>query len=724
MDDLPIRGFDERGPAPVDVRSGGARDIFSCMARKSALRICVALLFASLPFSGRARASDVSPAAAPTTPPAPHPDPLVSDLDSAVSPAVDFFGYSNGGWLQRNPIPASESGWGIGNVVRDEIYARMRKINEDAAAAASTRGSDSQKVGDFWAAAMDAARCDENGIAPIREELDRIGRIRDLGGALDAAFAEAPLETDALFSLAVVQDPKQSGVEAVQLWQGGLGLPNRDFYFNTDENSVKVRAEYAKHIRKLLVLTAGDRLVRPDAGARVMEFETDLARSSRKLADLRDPERNYNKMAAADVRAKLTPSIDWPARLSSLGLGAAENVIVGQPEFFSALEDELKKTPVDVLRDYLRFHLAAEYAPYLSGAIDEADFEFTGKVLSGRQEQKPRWKRALDAEEGAMGMILGRLFVREYFPEKAKKRYVDLVEAVRGAYRERILRVAWMSEATRAKALDKLAKITSKVGYPDRWKDYSALEVSRASFAGNMMNAARWRFQDQVAKFGKPVDRTEWDMTPQTYNAYYNPSNNEIVLPAAIFTIPGVPDAEADDALVYGYAAASTIGHEITHGFDDEGRQFDAEGNLKNWWTKDDEEQFNKRADVMVREFDAFEPLPGMHVNGRAALGENIADLGGLLIGLDAFKKTEQYKKGEKIAGQTPVQRYFLGYSLGWLHQVRKEDLARHLLSDVHAPSKWRVNGPLANVQEFYDAFGVKPGDPMWRPEGDRVSIW
>jgi putative endopeptidase len=653
----------------------------------------------------------------------PRPDPLVADLDPTVDPGIDFFAYANGGWLKSNPIPPSESGWGIGNLVREEIYGRMRKISEEAAAAPGPKGSDSQKIGDFWSTAMDADRCDANGLEPLRDELARIRAARDLEGVLDAAFAQAPLGTGAFLNLFVEQDPKESSSEAVQIWQGGLGLPNRDFYFNTDDNSVRVRREYVKHIRRMLELSSGDVLVRADSGQLVMAFETDLARASRRLADLRDPEKNYHKMPVSEA-ARLTPSIDWPQRLKALGLGGAATVIVGQPEFLSSLEETLRKTPVRVLKDYLRYHLVAAYAPYLSRPLDEANFEFTGKILAGQQEQRPRWKRALDAEEHAIGMILGRLFVREYFPEASKKRYSALVEAVRQAYRERILRAGWMSDTTRARALDKLSRVTSKVGYPDRWKDYSALTIDRASYAENMMSAARWNFQDKVSKFGKPVDRTEWDMTPQTYNAYYNPSNNEIVLPAAAFTIPGVPDAEADDALVYGYAAASTIGHEITHGFDDEGRQFDADGNLKNWWTPEDAEQFQKRADVMVREFDSFEPLPGMHINGKASLGENIADLGGILIGLDAFKKTEQYKKGEKIGGLTPVQRFFLGYSLSWLSQIRPENLARRLLSDVHSPSKWRVIGPLTNIPEFYDAFGIKPGDPMWRPEAERVSIW
>ena len=347
-----------------------------------------------------------------------------------------------------------------------------------------------------------------------------------------------------------------------------------------------------------------------------------------------------------------------------------------------------------------------------------------GEVLSGQKEQRERWKRVLDNEGKAMGMVLGKIFVQEYFPEAAKKRYVALVEAIREAYSERIDRLDWMSPETKAKAQQKLAAVMPKVGYPDKWKDYSALVIGQDSYAHNMMNAARWRFNDAVSKFGKPVDRTEWGMTPQTYNAYYNPSNNEIVLPAAIFTVPGVPDAQVDDAVVYGYAAAGTIGHEITHGFDDEGRQYDAAGNLTDWWTAEDAKKFKAHAEVMVQEFNAYEPLPGLHINGKASLGENIADYGGLLLGLDAFKKTEQYKQGEKIGGLTPLQRYFLGYALGWMSHQREERLRSRLLADVHAPAKWRVLGPLSNIPEFYEAFGIKQGDPMWRPEADRVRIW
>ena len=673
------------------------------------------LAFAGFLAASAARAADLA---------VPSGDILRSHIDPATSPAADFFQYANGGWLAKNPIPPSESGWGIGDLVDEEIYARMRKINEDAAASEAAPGTDARKIGDFWTTAMDEARADANGLSPLAAELDRIDAVRDLPGAIDAAMAQAPLRTLAFFSLRVLQDEKKSDAMAVTLWQGGLGLPNRDFYFNTDENSVKVRAGYVQYVQRLLEMSARGRPVPPDAGERVVAFETALAKASRKLADLRDPEKNYNKMPTAEARDDLTPSIDWPARLEAFGLRGADTVIVGQPEFYSALEQELRKTRVEDLKNYLRFHLVDTYAPYLGRAFDDARFDFRGRLLSGQEEQRPRWKRVVDAEERAMGMVVGKLFVQTYFPERAKKRYSDLVERIRDAWRDRIERLPWMSAETKAKALEKLAKMTKKVGYPDKWKDYSTLAIGRESFAANVMAGTRWWFQDMLGKFGKPVDRAEWEMTPQTYNAYYNPSNNEIVLPAAAFTIPGIPDDAADDALVYGYAAASTIGHEMSHGFDDEGRQYDASGNLRDWWTKEDADRFRSRAERMVAQFDAYEPLPSMHIDGRASLGENIADLGGVLVGLDAFEKTEQYRKGEKIAGLTPIQRYFLGYALGWMGQIRKERLARALLSDVHAPEKWRVNGPMANVPEFDEAFGVKAGDAMWRPEEVRVKIW
>ncbi len=679
------------------------------------------LLALALAAASVGAAHAAAPAAALT---ATKPDVVADHIDTSVNPGVDFFQFANGAWLKSHPIPAEESSWGIGQVVQDELYAKLRKISEDAAAdKAAKPGSDEQKVGDFWTTAMDQAQADKLGITPLKDELARIDAVHDVNSALDAAFAMQLIGVDPFFDFQVSQDEKQSDVMAVHLWQGGLGLPERDYYFNKEAGVAKVRAAYVVHLQRVFHL-----LGQPDAEAassakQVMAFETALAKVSRPLADLRDPEKNYNKMAPADLTAKYTPSIAWNARLAGWKLPAG-TVIVGQPEFFSGLQALLAKTPTPVVRDYLRVHLVDAYASFLSQDFDNESFDFYGRTLNGQAQQKPRWKRALRAENQALGMVLGRIYVKDYFSDAAKQRYNAMVEAVRTAYGERIDKLDWMSPATKAKAHEKLAAITKKVGYPDKWKDYSTLTIGRASYAQNMMNAKRWEIEDMISKFGKPVDRAEWEMTPQTYNAYYNPSNNEIVLPAAQFMIPGFADDQIDDAVVYGYVAASTIGHEITHGFDDEGRQYDAKGNLADWWTKEDATRFKQRADVMVKQFNAYEPLPGLHINGQASLGENIADFGGIMIGLDAFKKTEQYQKGEKIAGYTPLQRFFLGYALGWLSQERDEKLRTGLLSDVHAPAKWRVNGPLSNVPDFYEAFGVKQGQPMWRPEDQRVKIW
>ncbi len=655
--------------------------------------------------------------------PASREDFLRANMDVTVDPGVDFFAYANGAWLRKHPIPSSESAWGIGNEVREELYANLRKINERAAAANGRVSSEQRKIANFWTTAMDVAKAERLGISPLQAELARIDQARNVPQILDAAFALQPLGVSTFLGFGVSQDEKASDTMAVHLGQDGLGLPERDFYFNTNAGLAHIREEYVAHLGRLFQLLGRDAASAQRAATNLLAFETELARASRKLEDLRDPERNYHKMSLAEVTQKHTPSILWQERLAQWKLKPTY-VIVGQPEFFTAVESLLKSTPVPVLQDYLRFHLVASYAETLSKAFDDEQFAFYHRVLSGQQEPRPRWKEVLDAEEGAMGMVLGKIFGQEYFPAQSKERYTRLVESIRDAYRERINRLDWMSPATKAKAQRKLKSMTAKVGYPKKWKDYSALVVSTNSYCENMMHAARWRFHDMVSKFGKPVDRSEWSMTPQTYNAYYSAANNEIVLPAAIFTIPGVPDARVDDAVVYGYAGASTIGHEITHGFDDEGRQFDARGNLADWWTADDARQFTNRAAVMVQQFNAYQPLPGLNINGSASLGENIADYGGLLLGLEAFKKTKQFKSGEKIGGLTPLQRYFLGYALGWLHQEQEAKLRNKLLSDVHAPAKWRVLGPLANLPEFHEAFGVKINQPMWRAPEAQVKIW
>jgi putative endopeptidase len=442
----------------------------------------------------------------------------------------------------------------------------------------------------------------------------------------------------------------------------------------------------------------------------------------RKLEDLRDPYANYNKMAVTDL-SKLSTLTNWKQFLDIYGITKIDSVIVGQPEYVKSIDKTLKANSLDVWKAMLRYRLVKTFTEQLPEKFGKENFELN-KLFSGAKERKPRWKRVIRAEENAMGELLGQLYVKEFFNEKAKKRYEDMVEAVKSAYKKRIEQLTWMSDSTKAKALIKLAAVKKKVGYPEKWKDFSKMNIGTESYVQNVIEGNLWWHNYEISKLGKPVNRDEWDMTPQTYNAYYNPSNNEIVLPAGIFTIPGYRDEELDDATVYGYAGASTIGHEITHGFDDEGRQFDEKGNLKSWWTKTDEAAFMQRAQVMIDQFNNIEPLPGNKINGKATLGENIADLGGILLALDAFRETEQFKKNEKLAGFTPLQRYFLGYALGWLGYEREEALKNQLMVDVHSPAKYRVNGPFVNVPEFYAAFNIKPTDKMFRADSLRVKIW
>jgi putative endopeptidase len=657
-----------------------------------------------------------------TSQPAPRPDLLAADIDSTSNPAADFFQYANGGWIHHTPIPPDESSWGIDQLVQQDIYARLKKISETAANTSSTRGTVSQQIGDLWTTGMDSSAIDSQGLAPLQPELLKIASIKTLPDLLEESAELHKKGLDVLFGDGVGQDDKNSDLMAYQLTQGGLTMPNRDYYFNTDDKTIRVRDAFREYLFKTFRELGRDSLSAQTSANLVLQLETRLAAASRKLADLRDPNTNYHKMNLRTLQ-KLSPRIDWNEWFRNSNIKNIDSVIVRQPEFYTALNTQLVKTPIEDWKNYLTFHLVAASAPYLDQKTFANYFVFSS-TLSGTTTPRPRWKRVLDAEEGAMGEALGQLFVHEYFPEKAKKRYSDLVEAIRSAYKDRIMELDWMSDSTKKRALNKLAHITKKVGYPDKWKDFSAMQIDRGPFVLNMQKAAEWWNNYTVAKLGKPVDRTEWDMSPQTYNAYYNPANNEIVLPAGIFAVPGMKDEDLDDAFVYGYAGASTIGHEMTHGFDDQGRQYDEAGNLHDWWQPTDEQQFKKRAANIVRQYNEFNPVDTLHVNGDATQGENIADLGGLRLGLDAFKKTEAYRKGEKIGGFTPLQRYYLGYAYGWLYQMRKERMASLLMSDVHALPKERVNGPVVNTPEFYEAFNIKSTDRMYRPDSLRVNIW
>ena len=649
-------------------------------------------------------------------------DVLVADLDKSVNPANDFYNYANGGWTKANPIPDEQTSWGIGNLVIEENLKRLRTICEEAAKSKAAPGSIQQKIGDFWLEAMDSAKIERKGLRPITYYLQQIAAVKDISTLTTAMAQLEKIGVSTAPGMYVAQDDKNSNVMALQLVQSGLFLDDREYYFKQDTTYLNIRAAYHQFIKRFLELSGNDSAAANKLATNIIALETRLAESHRKLEDTRDPYKNYYKMSVGSLD-KLTPSFHFTSYFQMVGLPPTDSVIVHQPEYYKALETELKNTPVVVWKAYLRFRLIDEYSQALPEVYGQAAFDFS-KVLYGAKVRKPRWKRVIATENNLLGEPLGQLYVKKYFTEKAKKRYSDMVEDIRAALKSRIQNLTWMSDSTKQKALVKLAAMKKKVGYPDKWKDFSAMQIGRESYVQNLMNANAWWVQYNFNKLGKPVDRDEWDMTPQTYNAYYNPSNNEIVLPAGMFTIPGATDEQIDDAVAYGYAGASTIGHEMTHGFDDEGRLYDKDGNLTDWWTKEDARRFEERADKMVQQFNHFEVIDTFKINGKATLGENIADLGGVLLGWDAFTKTKQYKENKIIDSLTPAQRFFLGYALSWMDQSRGEALRAQLMSDVHSPAMYRVNGPVQNVDAFYNTFHLQPGNKMYVPDSARVRIW
>lgn len=644
-------------------------------------------------------------------------------VDSSVKPQDDFFLFSMGKWVKNNPIPAAENSWGIWSKVNEENYLRLKSINEEAASKESEPGSNWQKIGDLWHTGMDTVSIEQQGLKPLMPEFDKIAAISDINGLVTEVGYLQSIGVSPFFGSYIMQDEKNSEKMALHLVQGGIGLPDRDYYFDNDARTKNIRVEYVKHLEKMFVLLGDDETMAKKNAATVMRLETSMAEKSRKLEALRDPYKNYNKVDLSGLN-KFTPSIDWEKLLSAGGIKSIDTIIVGQPEFFTRMEELVKKNGIDDWKTYLRWNLINTFAGNLSKSFDDANFHFYGTVLNGTKEQRARWKRVLGEEGRLMGFMLGQLYIERYYSPNIKARYDKMVDNVIAAYHERIDKLDWMSDSTKKKAHQKLNTVMKKVGYPDKWRDYSSLKIDRSSYVENVIRGNKWFNDFQIAKLGKPIDRTEWGMTPQTWNAYYNPSNNEIVLPAAAFIVPGMADSCVDDAIMYGYAAGSTIGHEITHGFDDEGSQFDEKGNLREWWSPEDRKNFIKRTQGIVHQFNNYIVLDSIHLNGDAEQGENIADLGGMLLGLDAFKKTEQYKQGKTIGGFTPVQRYFIGFALSWYGQVRNEALSVRVKSDVHAPNFYRVNGPVVNIDEFYSAFNVKPGDKMYVPDSLRVKIW
>jgi len=654
----------------------------------------------------------------------PFDDPLLSHRDTLTSPATDFFQYVNGKWFADHPIPETERGNGIFRTIGDTINAQVRKICENAAKNQSAeQGSKEQKIGDFFASGMDSIKIDKLGIKPLEPYFRQIESLSDIKSVFEYMSTMHTKGAGAGYAFYVSQDDKISTKYAAFLSQGGLGMGNRDYYFNLDNETKAIREAYQKHVNKMFELTGSNK---NDANLKskvIYQIELELAGVSRKLEELRDPLSNYHKMAVKDL-VKWSPKLPWKNMLKQHGLAQLDTVIVGQPEFFKGLDALSTKYKVEDWKSYLKWDFLNSYAAYLSTDIEQENFYFYSTIMNGVKKQKPRWKRVVEQTNGSLGELIGQVYVKDYLPKGTKEKLVEIGNNIREVYALHLQKLDWMGAETKKKALDKLQKIVMKVGYPDHWKDLSNLKISRNSYCENVMAANAWEYQYMVNKFGKPVDRTEWNMYPQTYNAYYNPSNNEIVVPACNILVPGFENRMPDDAVLYGIIGGSTFGHEITHGFDDQGSQYDANGNLKNWWTAGDLKRFKQKTKMIVEQFSAYEALPKKFVNGDATQGENIADLGGVVMGYEAFKKTKQFTTNQNISGLTPAQRYFMAYGYAWMVNYKKEMLQQQLMTDVHAPAKYRVNGPISNMPEFYEAFGVKEGSPMRRAKNKQVIIW
>ncbi len=658
----------------------------------------------------------------PTPPPAAQPLGAgidVTEFDNKVRPQDDLFRHVNGPWLARTPIPADKSNYGAFTKLDDDAELQIKAIIEEMAAApAPVAGSEAQKIGDFYRAFLDEARADELGLRPLKAELDRIEAIRDKR-ELPAQFALMSILGADVIRGYVDTDAHNSTQYIFNLMQGGTGLPDRDFYLSKDARFVELRRQYTAHVGKMLEL-AGVPRGREQARA-IMALETRFAEKQWTKVDSRDADKTYNKFALDQLDA-LTPGFDWAPFVRILGIGRSPGVVVMQPSFFTAWAGILQQTPLPTIKAWLQFHLLSAYAPLLSKPFVDENFAFYGKTLNGIAENKPRWKRGVDATETALGEVLGRLYVERHFPPQAKVRMEVLVQNLTRAYEASIRELDWMGEETKKQALQKLSRFRPKIGYPSKWKDYSALQVTADDLVGNVMRSRKVEHDREAAKLGAPVDREEWFMTPQTVNAYYNPGMNEIVFPAAILQPPFF-DMAAEDAINYGGIGA-VIGHEIGHGFDDQGSKFDGDGNLRSWWTAEDRRNFETRTRALIAQFDRFEPLPGHKVNGAFTVGENIGDLGGLSIAYKAYRLALGGKDGPVIDGLTADQRLFMGWAQIWRRKYRDENLLQRLKTDPHAPSEYRCNGIVRNIPEFHAAFGVKEGDALYLPPEQRVKIW
>ncbi len=639
-------------------------------------------------------------------------------LDRSVRPQDDFYRFVNGAWLDGTPIPSDYASYSAFHEVFEAAERNLRAIVEEAASD-DAPGEDARKVGAFYRSYMDEARADALGLAPLADELGRIDRIATAVDVVAQMARHLVLGADAPLHALVDQDAKQSDRYIVYFTQGGIGLPDRDYYLLEDPKFGEIRVAYEAYIATILRLIG---VAGPGGeAAGIVALETRIAEHHWTQVQNRDEAARYNKLNLSGLAA-LGPKLDWGAYLAGAGAAGETETVVNQPSFVGGFDALLAEIPVETWRVYLKWHLVNAYASYLSREFVDARFEFYGRALSGIDEIRPRWKRAVGEIDECLGEVLGRMYVERHFPPEAKACMNDLVENLKHAFRESIETLDWMGPDTRQRALVKLGQFTTKIGYPDVWRDYSGLAVTPDDLVGNVMRARCFDHERRFGHLGRAIDRTEWQMTPQTVNAYYNPLMNEIVFPAAILQPPFF-DMKADDAANYGGIGA-VIGHEIGHGFDDQGRKFDGAGNLTDWWTEADAREFDTRARNLVEQFNAYRPIDDMHINGELTLGENIGDLGGLNVAYRAYRISLRGEEAPVIGGFTGDQRFFMGWAQVWRGKHKEEELRNRLLTDPHSPPGYRVTGPMSNMDEFYAAYGVKEGDALHRPAGDRVRIW
>jgi putative endopeptidase len=650
-------------------------------------------------------------------------DALAAHIDSSFSPKKDFFMFANNGWFKKHPIKTTDVGNGIWKTIRDTINMDIKKICINSSKLQAVRGSNAQKIGDFYTSGMDTITIEKLGLQPLKNEFNAIDAIKNLKELTAEVAHLHSIGVRPLFRFYIGSDDKNSSKNAIFLNQGGLGLGQRDYYFNNDSRTKKIRAEYIKHITNMFNLIGVTTSTALTNAETILKMETDLAAVSEKLEDLRDPYKNYNKIAFNKLN-KTYPKFLWSDLFQSWKLNKVDSIIIGQPKFFKALGAVLNKYSIANWKVYCKWNLINSSANYLPKKFVDQDFHFYGTILYGVKKQKPRWETIVKNSNSFLGELIGQIYVEKYLPKNTKEKLLEIGENIRKVYAVHIKNLDWMSEPTKKKALSKLAKINMKVGYPNKWKDMSSVTINAKEYIQNVKNVNIWRFNRMINKYGNTVDKTEWSMYPQTYNAYYSSSFNEIVVPACNIMVPGYEGKMPDDAILYGIIGGSTFGHEITHGFDDQGSKYDENGNLNDWWTKEDRNKFEEKTKLIIEQYNNYTVLDSLHINGSATQGENIADLGGLTMGYEAFKKTKQYKNNEMIAGLNPSKRFFLGYALAWMVNNRDEYMARQIMTDVHSPVKFRVNGIVSNLTPFYKTFNVKPGDNMYRNDSIRVKIW